>query len=86
MVKKMLPRPWSQYYENIQLYFSKYLQISDLCKQGGLDMDILFENDISTKDVAHNGSIISYPIQRVSRIKREFREQLLNMYWEYRRR
>ncbi|MBT2636703.1 hypothetical protein [Bacillus sp. ISL-39] len=85
-VKKVIPLSWSKYYDKIQSQLEQYLNIYKFCNETSADMEILSANDISVYKFNQDGSNINFNIQRVCRIKREFRDILLNTYWEYRRR
>ncbi|CAI8705238.1 ANK_REP_REGION domain-containing protein [Brevibacillus sp. IT-7CA2] len=86
MVKKVLPSPWRNYHGKLKKLLSQYRQHRELCESVDTEMDILQTNDLAAIEFHLTDQKMSYPVRRVCRIKREFRDILLNSYWEYRRR
>ncbi|RFU63611.1 hypothetical protein [Bacillus sp. V59.32b] len=85
-ISKVIPSLWPDYYEKIKKEIGLYRQHLTLCRDNGLEIDILKTNDMATVDFIEDDNNISYPIRRVCRLKPGFRELLMSNYWEYRRR
>lgn len=85
-VKALLPMSWSKYFTKIQSILNQYKSHRELCESHGLELELLQGNDLSAINYKFENGIFSYPVKRVARIKREFREIVLNSYWEYKKR
>ncbi|MED3385360.1 hypothetical protein [Bacillus subtilis] len=83
-LKPILPNYWHKYYGKIQNKFNDYLKMQEICSLNNINLDILKNNDYSILEFEQEDSRLSYPVERICRIKREFRDILLNSYWEYR--
>ncbi|WP_339317607.1 hypothetical protein [Paenibacillus sp. FSL R10-2734] len=85
-IKALLPMPWSKYFTKMQGVLNQYKSYRELCETNGLELELLQSNDLSAVNYEFENDVFSYPIKRVARIKREFREIVLNSYWEYKKR
>ncbi|PZM62174.1 hypothetical protein [Paenibacillus dendritiformis] len=85
-VKNVIPLAWRAYHSKLIRTLEQYLQYRELCESAELGVEILRTNDIATIDYQKTENTISYPVRRICRIKKEFRDILLKSFWEYRSR
>lgn len=76
---------WKDLYSVLQVKFMKIINSDGLLAKAGLDkiMSIYGAPELQYQYVENE---ISFPIQRVCRIKGEFKELLVKRYWDYRSR
>lgn len=85
-ISKVIPLSWRKYYDKVKRKLSQYQVHKDICEKQGINLDVFKINDYSALDFAVEGKEMDYGLQRVCRIKKEFRDILLNNYWDYRSR
>lgn len=85
-INKVIPLSWGKYYEILKTKLIQYKVHKEFCEEHDVDLDVFKINDYSAVDFVVRDKEIDYGLRRVCRIKKEFRDILLNNYWEYRSR
>jgi hypothetical protein len=86
IIERMLPRPWKKHHENLQLRMNTILEIDGLVPKEQNFLRLISCNDISLfhYDTPMDDSLITFSLERVCRLKNEFKELLNKSYWDYR--
>ena len=85
-INKVIPLSWGKYYEILKNKLIQYNVHKEFCEEHDVDLNVFKINDYSAIDFVVRDKEIDYGLRRVCRIKKEFRDILLNNYWEYRSR
>lgn len=85
-ILKVLPEAWKLNYLKLQDYLSNLVQIKELLNSHSKSIDVLSSYDLSVLTYNKDGDFIDYSINRVCRLKNEFRDLILRNYWNYKAR